>query len=97
MSLSARRIALQGFGAGALFVALQGLVPVTQVEPPPPVVGATGGGGQVSQSEWLRRFGPKPEQVDQVAIADSIDQAKAARDAMRKRRKREEVLLLLLS
>lgn len=94
MSLSSRRIAVQGLGAGALFVALQGLVQISQVEPSPPFVGASGGGGQISQSEWLRRRAPLAG-VDQVVLSEPIDQAKAARDAMRKRRKRQEVLLLL--
>jgi hypothetical protein len=57
--------------------------------------GATGIGGQVSLSEWLRRYGPQP-QPEEVALAEVIDQAQAARDAKRKRRKREEVLFLLL-
>lgn len=35
MSLSARAIALQGFGAGALLIALQGCVPVDVPAPPP--------------------------------------------------------------
>jgi hypothetical protein len=46
MTLDARRIALQGIGGAALFVALQGFAPVViSVEEAPPVIEVPRGGG----------------------------------------------------
>jgi hypothetical protein len=96
MSTNARRIALQGIGFGAVSIASQGFLPLNQVAPPspPPFVGGTGG-GQVSLSEWLRRYG-KATPDDHAAIGDPIDQAATERDAMRRRKRRRVQTVLFL-
>lgn len=61
MSLSARAIALQGVGFGPLQMAMQGFadveVVVQRIERSAGY-GSAGPGGQISRSEFLRRYGP---------------------------------------
>jgi hypothetical protein len=96
MTLDARRIALQGIGYVAIAIASQGFLPLDQVVQPQPVVMSGGGGGQVSQSEWLRRFKAPEPQTEPLVVAEAIDLAKAAREAKRKRLRAEEELLFIL-
>lgn len=93
MSLSARNIALQGFGAASLFIALQGLLSVDVPAPSAPPMLAGGGGGQISQSEWLRRYGPVQSQVVAEQLVSDL---KDARDELRKKRRRNEDEILLI-
>lgn len=109
MSLSPRRIALQGLGAGALALALQGFapLPVDAVQPPADEAqGFHGGGGQVRMSEWLRRLKERAE-ADRAAVsvrpAPAIARAaaagpqRAATSVAKRRRREEEALLLQLT
>lgn len=107
MSLSARRIATQGFGGGPLPVALHGFVPVA-VPAPADVAGRGGsaGGGVISSatislSEWLRLVEKRaatglPPVALPIPIPASADVAAAAVAARTRRRRAEEELLLLI-
>lgn len=57
MTLSARVIALQGIGSAPIFIALQGLVPVSVPAPIPPqlIFGGGGGGGSTSRRPSRKR------------------------------------------
>lgn len=78
MTLSARAIATQGFGAGALLlVALQGLVGVPQpADPPvsPPVYG----GGRAHERDERRTIEAVEEKWAAIALADARDAARLA-------------------
>lgn len=88
MSLSPRAIALQGVGYGALLVALQGLVAVDAGVAPSGLSGGGGygasAGGQISRSEWLRRFG------DGAVVPAA---ARASKSKRRRRREEEDIEL----
>lgn len=95
MSLSPRAIAVQGFGYAALFVALQGLVPVTvSVEPQQ---FAASGGGQLSVADVLRRkklrdeaAGDTAAQVSELLVDGRVADARELLAAKRKQRRAAE-------
>ena len=107
MTLSARRIALQGVGFAALALAVQGFAPLDQAVQAQALAqalalpGGVGAGGQISQSEWLRRplwIRDRPrEGVAQAAVgAVGADRTAVDTQGARKRRRAEEELLLIL-
>lgn len=87
-----------GRGIGALLVtAGLGLGGDASTPPLPPqrAVSAGGGGGQMSMSEWRRRFGPAEAGNAEPAELAPAPGGEAER-ARRKRRRLEEETLLLL-
>ena len=111
MSLNARRIALQGIGAGALALAVQGFTPADVVQPPAPQpfaqAGSSGsaGRGQMSNDEWRRLKQQRTAHAPAAAaLANGFalpepSAAPSAIDAqaarIAKRRREEETLFLL--